>query len=310
MQRQHRIHSLWGERRRRYSLTRTATSAVQISYPLFFTRTYIPSVSGTGDLIVGAPLADTPRSLIGGAVYLEGGIIPAFLDSVAQGIAAKDVPFDSQQIRAVPFINTTLGTSTYHHRICFMQCLNDVFNYLGLILLSVIPVAFLLFVSIYANKLHRYTMKPDVLEQCDIELTAAASTAGGSSSSAENHFSQPSNRIFRFHPRAHFAIEWILRPLSRERFRLTRNHPFTAAPKDEVENPVSIDQGKDEDGDRVDFAVDENRSSVLTSLQSPISRSWTVSGGRRYTRGIKRTCSSVAVLQEISTPDTPDSLAI
>jgi len=56
---------------------------------------------------------------------LEGGIIPAFLDSVARGIAAKAVPFDSQQIRAVPFINTTLGTFTYHC-ICLMDCLNDI----------------------------------------------------------------------------------------------------------------------------------------------------------------------------------------
>jgi len=154
-------------------------------------------------------------------------------------------------------------------------------------------------------------MKPD---QCDIELSASSTSIGGNMLSGENHFDQPSKRTFRFHPRAHFAIEWILRPLSRDRFRLRRNHQFTAAPKDEVENPVSVaeqlDQGKDEDGDRVDFAVDENRSSVLTSLQSPMSRNWTVSGGRRYTRGIKRSCSSVAVLQEISTPDTPDSLAI
>ena len=67
------------------------------------------SVSGTGDLVVGAPLADSPRSTIAGAVYLEGGILPAFLESVARGMAIRAAQFDFNQIRIWSFINTTLG---------------------------------------------------------------------------------------------------------------------------------------------------------------------------------------------------------
>lgn len=205
--------------------------------------------------------------------------------------------------------------------------------------MSTVPVIFLLFVAAYANRFrqgHQYAsaIKPDPSEQCSIELNSTAAIAMGTN--ADNHFNAAPQRKFRFHPHAHFAIEWILNPLSRDRFRLRRNHQFTAAPKDEVENPITAtehhlgtgqdsqgdgavaDEGgrrageeEDEDTDRVDFAVDENRSSIITSLQSPMSRSrsWSVSGGRKYTRGIKRS-SSVAVLQEISNQDIPESLAI
>lgn len=205
--------------------------------------------------------------------------------------------------------------------------------------MSVLPVIFLIFVTAYATSLrrgHQYAsaMRPDSSEQC-IELNSTtANTLSG-----DNHLNAPPpQRRFRFHPNAHFAIEWILNPLSRDRFQMRRNHKFTAAPKDEVENPVIAterldnttgndshgdgavaDEGggggrgpaaeEDEDADRVDFAVDENRSSIVTSLQSPSIRRWPVPGGRTYTRGIKRS-SSVAVLQEISNQDIPESLAI
>lgn len=205
--------------------------------------------------------------------------------------------------------------------------------------MSALPIIFLIFVTAYATRLrrgHQYAsaMRPDSSEQC-IELNSTTTAGGANTLSGDNHFNAPPQRRFRFHPNAHFAIEWILNPLSRDRFQMRRNHKFTAAPKDEVENPVIAtehlgnisgndlqgdavaDEGgggqraaeEDEDADRVDFAVDENRSSIVTSLQSPMSRRWSVSGGRRFTRGITRS-SSVAVLQEISNQDIPESLAI
>ena len=70
------------------------------------------SVSGTGDLVVGAPLADSPRSTIAGAVYLEGGILPAFLESVACGMAGKHIGSGEssfQLLRMRISLTTTLG---------------------------------------------------------------------------------------------------------------------------------------------------------------------------------------------------------
>jgi hypothetical protein len=70
------------------------------------------SVSGTGDLVVGAPLADSSRSPMAGAVYLEGGILPAFLESVARSMTGRHIGSGEssfQLLRMKISLTTTLG---------------------------------------------------------------------------------------------------------------------------------------------------------------------------------------------------------
>ena len=114
--------------------------------------------------------------------------------------------------------------------------------------------------------------------------------------------------------------DWILNPLSRGK----RKNSFSAAAKDESEaqmtsaTPGVLGMGvweTQQPQDAVDgevnpnLTVKEERMYDFSTVQSPLSRNWSLAGGRRAAQGIKRS-TSVAVLEDTSEQHVKESLAI
>lgn len=160
--------------------------------------------------------------------------------------------------------------------------------------------------SIYLQKHrgHQYVAasKPDPSELSNIELYNCYNTKPVAVQTVQEIMpdasatTEQSKRRFGFRSNRHVAIDWMMNPLSRERYR-GRKAKFTAAPRDESEFPnavpgrLSIDIHR-EDEDRLDFATEENVTSVVTSVESPMYRTWTMDGGRRFVQGVFRRESS------------------
>ena len=176
-----------------------------------------------------------------------------------------------------------------------------------------VPLILLLFGvthSLYIQKdpgLNNYVAasKPDPSELCNMELyncynskpVAIKTVQETMPAAATTTTTEQSRSRFGFRSSRHIAIDWMMNPLSRERYR-GRKIKFTAAPRDESEVPnaeperLSINIHR-EDEDRLDFATEENVTSVVTSVESPMYRTWTMDGGRRFVQGVFRRDSSV-----------------
>ena len=162
------------------------------------------------------------------------------------------------------------------------------------LLLLLIGVTHSIYIQKYRDRPDTAVSKPDPTELCTIELyNCYHGKAVPAKAEPEKMLAitmeQPSSK-FGFRSSRHVAIEWMMNPLSRERHR-GRKIKFTAAPRDESEAPnaeperLRINVQREDDEDRLDFATEENVTSVVTSVESPMYRTWTMDGGRRFVQG-------------------------